>query len=42
MKSSNTDRKSQTAGLLLVLLAMAATGLVEAQHHAAAARPATL
>jgi hypothetical protein len=28
MKSSNTNRKSRTAGLLLVLLAMAATGLV--------------
>jgi hypothetical protein len=31
MKSSNTNRKSRTAGLLLVLLAMAATGLVWAR-----------
>jgi hypothetical protein len=31
MKSPNTNRKSQTAGLLLVLLAMAATGLVWAR-----------
>ena len=31
MKSLNTNRKSQTAGLLLVLLAMAATGLVWAR-----------
>jgi hypothetical protein len=27
MKSSNTNRKSRTAGLLLVLLAMAATSM---------------